>query len=116
MVVELCLIMPARLSDLLSVLPKLMLPLLKALQSNAHSLVNLGLRTLEYWVDSLNPEFLEPAMAQVVEPLMTTIWSHLKPHPYPFGSKVRFWVCRQILGPALGVWVFFWPRRDSLLR
>jgi hypothetical protein len=27
--------------------------------------VLLGLRTLETWVDSLNPEFLEPAMAEV---------------------------------------------------
>ena len=39
----------------------------------------LGLRTLELWVDSLNPEFLEPAMAEVVQELMMALWALLKP-------------------------------------
>jgi len=47
---ELCMIMPARLSDLLSVLSRIMPPLVRALRSNPE-LVTLALRTLEYWVD-----------------------------------------------------------------
>lgn len=51
-------------------------------------LVNLALRTLEYWVDTLNPEYLEPAMADVMPALMHALWAHLRPPPYPFGPKV----------------------------
>ncbi len=47
---ELCLIMPARLSDMLAVLTWLMAPLLEALRAS-DELVQLALRTLEYWVD-----------------------------------------------------------------
>ena len=47
---ELCMIMPARLSDLLSVLSRIMPPLVRALKANPE-LVTLALRTLEYWVD-----------------------------------------------------------------
>lgn len=47
---ELCLIMPARLSDLLAVLPRIMAPLVRALKSSP-DLVTLALRTLEYWID-----------------------------------------------------------------
>ena len=50
MLLELCLIMPARLSDLLAVLPRIMAPLVRALKSSP-DLVTLALRTLEYWVD-----------------------------------------------------------------
>eukprot|EP00798_Chlamydomonas_sp_ICE-L_P011536 gene11536-34248_t len=39
----------------------------------------IGLRTLVVWVDSLNPEFLEPAMSEVVHELMTALWALLKP-------------------------------------
>lgn len=52
-------------------------------------LVQLALRTLEYWVDTLNPEYLEPAMADVMPRLMHALWAHLRPPPYPFGPKVR---------------------------
>lgn len=52
-------------------------------------LVTLALRTLEYWVDSLNPEFLEPAMQEVVKELMDALWAHLRPHGTPYGPKVR---------------------------
>lgn len=39
----------------------------------------LALRTLETWVDNLNPEYLEPAMSEVVQDLMTALWALLKP-------------------------------------
>ncbi|KAL3681984.1 hypothetical protein R1sor_000006 [Riccia sorocarpa] len=86
LVVELCLTMPARLSSLLPHLPRLMKPLVLAL-NGSDELVGLGLRTLEFWIDSLNPEFLEPSMANVMSELMLTLWSHLRPKPYPWGAK-----------------------------
>lgn len=61
-------------------------PLVSALKGPDH-LVRLALRILEYWIDSLNPEFLEPAMAGVSTQLLSALISHLKPEPYPFGAK-----------------------------
>ena len=95
--VELCLTIPARLQALLPHLRLLMRPLLFALQSNVRDLVSLGMRTLEFWVDSLNPEFLEPEMAAIEQELMSTLRSHLRPHPYPFGAKTL-----QLLGKLGG--------------
>ncbi|EIE23491.1 hypothetical protein COCSUDRAFT_65942 [Coccomyxa subellipsoidea C-169] len=83
---ELLLIMPCRLSEILSVLGRLMAPLVAALSGN-EALVTLSIRTLEYWVDSLNPEFLEPAMLPVIPQLMRALWSHLRPLPYNFSAK-----------------------------
>lgn len=96
LVVELCLIMPARLSSLLPHLPRLMKPLVLALKGN-EELVGLGLRTLEYWIDSLNPEFLELSMANIISELILTLWSHLQPKPYPWGAKAL-----QLLGKLGG--------------
>lgn len=39
-------------------------------------------------VCSLNPEFLEPAMQEVMGDLMSTLWGHLKPQNNPFGPRV----------------------------
>jgi transformation/transcription domain-associated protein len=47
----------------------------------------LGLKTLEVWVDSLNPDFLEPAVADVVGDLMPALWAMLKPG-HPLSTKV----------------------------
>ncbi len=77
-----------RLSEILSVLGRLMAPLVSALSGN-EALVTLSIRTLEYWVDSLNPEFLEPAMLPVIPQLMLALWSHLRPLPYNFSAKVQ---------------------------
>ena len=52
-------IMPARLSDLLSVLSRIMPPLVRALKSNPE-LVTLALRTLEYWVDRYPCTHMQP--------------------------------------------------------
>lgn len=38
---------------------------------------------------SLNPEFLEPAMHEVMTELMAALWAHLRPSPISFGKKVR---------------------------
>ncbi|KAJ7953120.1 Transformation/transcription domain-associated protein [Quillaja saponaria] len=86
LLLELCLTLPARLSSLLPYLSRLMKPLVMCLKSS-DELVSLGLRTLEFWVDSLNPDFLEPSMANVMSEVILVLWSHLRPAPYPWGSK-----------------------------
>uniref|UniRef100_A0A7N0UBU8 Non-specific serine/threonine protein kinase n=1 Tax=Kalanchoe fedtschenkoi TaxID=63787 RepID=A0A7N0UBU8_KALFE len=86
LLLELCLTLPARLSTLLPYLPCLMRPLVLCLKGS-DELVSLGLRTLEFWVDSLNPDFLEPSMATVMSEVILALWSHLRPAPYPWGGK-----------------------------
>ena len=95
-IVELCLTLPVRLQNLLPYLSKLMNPILIALKGQ-DELVNMGLRTLEFWVDSLNPEYLEQEMASIEVELMETLWSHLQPPPYPFGARTL-----QLLGKLGG--------------
>ncbi|KAI4289198.1 MAG: hypothetical protein L6R35_001538 [Caloplaca aegaea] len=79
--VELCLTVPARLSNLLPHLSYLMRPLVVALRAGS-DLVGQGLRTLELCVDNLTAEYLDPIMAPVVDELMTALWDHLRPNPY----------------------------------
>ena len=46
------------------------------------------LRTLEFWIDNLNPEFLYPELSKQSElfvQLMKALSSHLRPAPYPYG-------------------------------
>lgn len=86
LLLELCLTLPARLSSLLPYLTRLMKPLVLSLKGS-DDLVSLGLRTLEFWVDSLNPDFLEPSMANVMSEVILALWSHLRPAPYPWGGK-----------------------------
>ncbi|KZV22547.1 transformation/transcription domain-associated protein-like [Dorcoceras hygrometricum] len=86
LLLELCLTLPARLSSLLPHLPRLMKPLVMCLKGS-DDLISLGLRTLEFWIDSLNPDFLEPSMANVISEVILALWSHLKPAPYPWGGK-----------------------------
>ncbi|EPS71616.1 hypothetical protein M569_03143, partial [Genlisea aurea] len=86
LLLELCLTLPARLSSLLPHLPRLMKPLVMCLKGS-DDLINLGLKTLEFWIDSLNPDFLEPSMANVMSEVILVLWSHLRPAPYAWGSK-----------------------------
>lgn len=96
LLLELCMTMPARLSSLLPYLSRLMKPLVLCLKGS-DELVSLGLRTLEFWVDSLNPDFLEPSMANVMSEVILALWSHLRPAPYPWGAKAL-----QLLGKLGG--------------
>ncbi|CAL9045632.1 unnamed protein product [Musa banksii] len=96
LILELCLTLPARLSSLLPHIPRLMKPLVLALKGT-DDLVSLGLRTLEFWIDSLNPDFLEPSMANVISEVILALWSHLRPLPYPWGTKAL-----QLLGKLGG--------------
>ncbi|KAL2266473.1 hypothetical protein VTJ83DRAFT_5825 [Remersonia thermophila] len=79
--VELCLTVPARLSNLLPHLSYLMRPLVVALRGGP-DLIGQGLRTLELCVDNLTADYLDPIMAPVIDELMTALFDHLKPHPY----------------------------------
>ncbi|KAL9594972.1 MAG: hypothetical protein Q9219_006728 [cf. Caloplaca sp. 3 TL-2023] len=79
--VELCLTVPARLSNLLPHLSYLMRPLVVALRAGS-DLVGQGLRTLELCVDNLTAEYLDPIMSPVIDELMTALWDHLRPNPY----------------------------------
>ncbi|KAI9846327.1 MAG: hypothetical protein M1837_004180 [Sclerophora amabilis] len=80
--VELCLTVPARLSNLLPHLSYLMRPLVVALRAGS-DLVGQGLRTLELCVDNLTADYLDPIMAPTMDELMMALWDHLKPAPYP---------------------------------
>jgi transformation/transcription domain-associated protein len=79
--VELCLTVPARLSNLLPHLSYLMKPLVVALRAG-QELVTKGLKTLELCVDNLTPDYLDPIMAPYIDDLMAALWDHLKPLPY----------------------------------
>jgi transformation/transcription domain-associated protein len=79
--VELCLTVPARLSNLLPHLSYLMRPLVVALRAGS-DLVGQGLRTLELCVDNLTADYLDPIMAPVIDELMTALFDHLRPTPY----------------------------------
>ena len=94
--VELSLSLPARLSTLLPFLPRLMTPLVAALRGGAGvpllavspELQLLGLRKLESWVDSMNPEYLEPCIADCETELMIALWALLRPAPTVPGVTV----------------------------
>jgi transformation/transcription domain-associated protein len=79
--VELCLTVPARLSNLLPHLSYLMKPLVVALRAG-QELVSKGLKTLELCVDNLTPDYLDPIMAPYIDDLMAALWEHLQPLPY----------------------------------
>lgn len=96
--VELCLVVPVRLSTLLPYLPYLMRPLVIALQAD-QELVTQGLRTMELCNDNLNPEFLDQIMAPVMKELMDALCSHLRPLPY---SQQHSHIAMRILGKLGG--------------
>ncbi len=60
--VELCLTVPARLASLLPHLPLMMRLMVHALRCRG-DLDGLALRTLEFWVDNLNPDYLYKIMS-----------------------------------------------------
>ncbi|XP_077870553.1 transformation/transcription domain-associated protein [Saccoglossus kowalevskii] len=75
--VELCLTVPVRLSSLLPYLPRLMDPLVSAL-NGSQTLVSQGLRTLELCVDNLQPDFLYEHIQPVRAELMQALWRTLR--------------------------------------
>jgi transformation/transcription domain-associated protein len=100
-IIELCLTIPSRLVTLLPHLPLLIQFITWALKSNFGDLINLGLRTLEFWIDSLHPDYLFPNVfahrRESLCELMMALTSHLKPAPYPYGL-----LCMRLLGKLGG--------------
>lgn len=96
--VELCLTVPARLSNLLPHLSFLMKPLVAALRGGPE-LVTLGLRTLELCVENLLADYLDPIMAPVINDLMEALWQQLKPLPH---SHIHSHTTMRILGKLGG--------------
>ena len=87
-IIELLLTIPARLSSLLPHMNLLLRVIIAALESDSGDLVNLGLRTLEFWVDNLNPDFLFPEITKQSDlfvSLMKSLAGHLRPAPYTYG-------------------------------
>lgn len=80
LIVELCLTVPLRLTNLLPHLAFLMHPLSLALRGGPE-VVAQGLRTLELCIDNLSPHFLDPTLNGVLRDLMEALHSHLKPLP-----------------------------------
>ncbi|GAU32910.1 hypothetical protein TSUD_152710 [Trifolium subterraneum] len=72
LLLELCMTLPARMSSLLPYLSRLMKPLIICL-NRSDGLVSLDLRTLGFWVDSLNPDFPEPSMANVISAVILAL-------------------------------------------
>ena len=100
MIIELMLTLPARMTTLLPHLPLIVKVIIPALQSNKGELVNLGLRTLEFWVDNLHPDYIYPVLSQSSDTLcelMISLQAHLKPAPYPYGL-----LCMRLLGKLGG--------------
>ena len=103
-IIELCLTIPSRLSTLLPHLPLLIKQIIPALNSNTGTLINLSMRTLEFWCDNLHPDYLHPLFATQDNDgvgyctLMMALTQHLQPAPYPYGL-----LCMRLLGKLGGV-------------
>eukprot|EP00939_MAST-03C_sp_MAST-3C-sp1_P004697 g4697.t1 len=98
MLVELCLLIPAPLSSLLQHLSLLLQPVILALRSR-DELAHLGLRTLELWIDSLNPDYLYPIMSTqpLLSELMKALCDLLRP-----GASVHSALAIRLLGKLGG--------------
>lgn len=89
---------------LLPHLPLLLKIIIPALNSSVGVLINLALRTLEFWVDNLHPDFLYPIFATQDDDgtghcnLMVALTRHLQPAPYPYGL-----LCMRLLGKLGGI-------------
>ncbi|KAA8493601.1 Transcription-associated protein 1 [Porphyridium purpureum] len=92
LMLELCLTIPARPSTLLPCLSLHIQPIAEALKCS-NELTSLALRTLEFWVDTLHPEFLQGLLSKVEPQLSYGLWEHARPGTTGFGMT-----CVRILG------------------
>ena len=83
--IEVCLTAPARLSSLLPFIPLLMQAVLAALCSTDEQIVKLGMRTLEFWVDNLNPDYFAPLMQPYMVDVTRALCALLHPLPTSYG-------------------------------
>jgi hypothetical protein len=100
----------------LVLLPRLVVPLALAL-SGPDELVAQGLRTAEYWVDNLNPEYLEKALANVMGQVMGALWGLLKPNttmrPHAIAAMQLLGKLGEYSCPARGCRVYEKARRRA---
>jgi hypothetical protein len=85
---ELTLTLPARFSTLVPHIPVLLSHIGMALRSKGE-VANIGLRTLELWIDHLNPEVVTNMLQQntaVAHAVISGVCDHLRLHPHPYGS------------------------------
>eukprot|EP00002_Diphylleia_rotans_P036225 TRINITY_DN7963_c0_g1_i1.p1 TRINITY_DN7963_c0_g1~~TRINITY_DN7963_c0_g1_i1.p1 ORF type:complete len:3345 (+),score=544.19 TRINITY_DN7963_c0_g1_i1:49-10083(+) len=87
LIVELCLTVPVRLSNLLPHLHHVMKPLVTALEAE-NELALQGLRTLELFIDNMHGNFLEPFIQPVQTELMAALWKHLRPEHHAHQHQV----------------------------
>lgn len=85
-ILELCLLVPARPSTMFPHLALQMKPILAAIDSGERGLVTLGLRTFEFWMDTLQPSYFRLLLDRVEPQLSKILHRHLRPSPYPFGD------------------------------
>ena len=86
-ILELCLYVPARPSTIFPHLKLQMRPILLAISSNVPDLVELGFRTLKFWINSLQPAYFHELLDRVEPDLSAALHRHLKPAPYSFGEN-----------------------------
>lgn len=79
--IEICLLIPVRLSKLVTLLHYLMKPLVLALTADSPELTAHGLRTFELCIDNLNADFLDPIIEPYSRDILKALWKHLKPQP-----------------------------------
>ncbi|KAG5177721.1 hypothetical protein JKP88DRAFT_169897 [Tribonema minus] len=88
--IELCLTVPVRLASLLPHLPLMLRLMVRALSAQQRGeLHGLALRTLEFWVDNLMPDYCCAVLSQdpaLQTDIMAALCSNLRPPPYPFGT------------------------------
>ena len=83
--IELCLTVPAKFHNMGPYMNLLVKPILFALQGSSE-LVNIGIKVLEIWLDTLKSDVLEPILEPVMPELIQALLSHLKTQPHAYGS------------------------------
>lgn len=78
LIVELCLMIPARPSTIFPYLDLQIKPIVWALEGGREN-VHYGLRTLEFWVDMLQPSYLETLIVHVEPRLTKSLYRLLRP-------------------------------------
>lgn len=84
LIIELCLMIPARPSTIFPHLEQQIKPIVWALEGSKDNPMY-GLRTLEFWVDMLQPSYLETLLETVEPDLTKALHKHLRPPGNTFG-------------------------------
>ena len=86
--IEICLTVPAKADVISQFFPDLLNLVIRALNTKFGELPMLGLRVFESWIEHLSPANLKTLLSSHVTSqgaLMRSLYSHLRPAPYPYG-------------------------------